>query len=65
MREEERKGEEKGRRGEEESKGERAKRKRGEEEKARGGVVVAVYKAIFSTELPTEINCCRAINFRR
>jgi len=58
MREEERKGEEKGRRGEEESKGERAKRRRGEEEKVRGGVV-AVYKAIFPTELPTEINCCR------
>jgi len=60
MREEDRKGEEKGRRGEEESKGERAKRRRGEEEKVRGGGgVVAVYKAIFLTELPTEINCCR------
>jgi len=37
MREEETKGEEKGRRGEEESKGERAKRRRGEEEKVPGG----------------------------
>jgi hypothetical protein len=55
MREEERKGEEKGRRGEEESKGERAKRRRGET--AEG--VVAVYKAIFPTELLTESNCCR------
>jgi len=53
MREEERKGEEKGRRGEEESKGERAKRRKC------GGGVVAVYKAIFLTELPTKINCCR------
>jgi len=46
---------EKGRRGEEESKGERAKRRRGES----AGGVVAVYKAIFLTELPMEINCCR------
>jgi len=36
MREEERKGEEKGRRGEEESKGEREKRRRGESAGGRG-----------------------------
>jgi len=46
---------EEGRRGEAESKGERAKRRRGES----AGGVVAVYKAIFPTELPMEINCCR------
>jgi hypothetical protein len=53
MREEERKGEEKGRRGEQGRKGEEEKRRKC------GGGVVAVYKAIFPTELPTEINCCR------
>jgi hypothetical protein len=52
MREEERKGEEEKRRA-------REKGRRGEEEKVRGGGVVAVYKARFLTELPTEINCCR------
>jgi hypothetical protein len=43
------------RKGEEESKGEREKRRRGES----AGGVVAVYKAIFPMELPTEINCCQ------